>query len=190
LHAKVKSVLSGDTVILAKLDNPKQERTLSLAFVSSPRLRREGDEVSRKDHAIKNWNWRSQPFAFQSREFLRRSLVGRAVLFKPLYTIPSTKREYGLVVVPKGGPQFPERAVSEGTVRLRDDASRKDESEEAARLLERLEVAEARAKADEKGVWSESGGKVDCSYEVQDAKALLETNKGKVLDGVCRHCGH
>ena len=108
------------------------------------------------------------------------------MLFKPLYTIPSTKREYGLVAVPPGGgPQFPERAVSEGTVRLRDDAGRKDESDEAARLLERLGVAEARAKADEKGVWAEAGGKVDCSYEVQDAKALLEANKGKVLDGAC-----
>jgi hypothetical protein len=45
-QAIVKSVLSGDTVVLANLNNPKQERTLSLAFVSAPRLKREGDEVS------------------------------------------------------------------------------------------------------------------------------------------------
>ena len=45
LEAKVKSVLSGDTVILHNINNPKQERTLSLAFVTSPRLKREGDEV-------------------------------------------------------------------------------------------------------------------------------------------------
>lgn len=45
-EAKVKSVLSGDTVILHNLHNPKQERTLSLAYVTAPRLRREGDEVS------------------------------------------------------------------------------------------------------------------------------------------------
>ena len=44
-EAKVKSVLSGDTVILHNINNPKQERTLSLAFVSAPRLKREGDEV-------------------------------------------------------------------------------------------------------------------------------------------------
>jgi hypothetical protein len=37
---------SSDTVILSSLANPKNERTLSLAFVSAPRLRREGDEVS------------------------------------------------------------------------------------------------------------------------------------------------
>ena len=45
-QAKVKSVLSGDTLILASVNNPTQERTLSLAYVSAPRLRREGDEVS------------------------------------------------------------------------------------------------------------------------------------------------
>jgi hypothetical protein len=45
LEAKVKSVLSGDTIILHNINNPKQERTLSLAFVTAPRLKREGDEV-------------------------------------------------------------------------------------------------------------------------------------------------
>ena len=45
-QARVKSVLSGDTVVLVSVLNPDQERTLSLAFVSAPRLRREGDEVS------------------------------------------------------------------------------------------------------------------------------------------------
>lgn len=45
-EAKVKSVLSGDTVVLSNLSDPTKERTLSLAYVSAPRLRREGDEVS------------------------------------------------------------------------------------------------------------------------------------------------
>ena len=47
-QAKVKSVLSGDTLILASVNNPAQERTLSLAYVSAPRLKREGDEVSKE----------------------------------------------------------------------------------------------------------------------------------------------
>lgn len=46
LEARVKSVLSGDTVVLAHVSNPAQERILSLAYVSAPRLKREGDEVS------------------------------------------------------------------------------------------------------------------------------------------------
>jgi staphylococcal nuclease domain-containing protein 1 len=45
-QARVKSALSGDTLILSGVNNPKQERTLSLAFVSAPRLKRDGDEVS------------------------------------------------------------------------------------------------------------------------------------------------
>jgi staphylococcal nuclease domain-containing protein 1 len=44
-EARVKSVLSGDTLILSHVTNLAQERTLSLAYVSAPRLRREGDEV-------------------------------------------------------------------------------------------------------------------------------------------------
>lgn len=44
-EARVKSILSGDTVVLSNITNPSQERVLSLAYVSAPRLRREGDEV-------------------------------------------------------------------------------------------------------------------------------------------------
>ena len=44
-QAKVKSVVSGDTLVLAAINNPEQERHLSLAYVSAPRLKREGDEV-------------------------------------------------------------------------------------------------------------------------------------------------
>lgn len=44
-QAKVKSVLSGDTLVLANLNDPSKEMTLSLAFVNAPRLRRDGDEV-------------------------------------------------------------------------------------------------------------------------------------------------
>lgn len=43
LQAKVKAVLSGDTLVLANAKG--QERNLSLAYVSAPRLKREGDEV-------------------------------------------------------------------------------------------------------------------------------------------------
>jgi hypothetical protein len=42
--AKVKSVVSGDTLIL-KSTKSGAEKTLSLAYVSAPRLHREGDEV-------------------------------------------------------------------------------------------------------------------------------------------------
>jgi staphylococcal nuclease domain-containing protein 1 len=40
----VKSVLSGDTVVVSNLKGDA-EKTLSLAYISAPRLKREGDEV-------------------------------------------------------------------------------------------------------------------------------------------------
>jgi hypothetical protein len=49
LVGTVKSVLSGDTLILS---NPKgtAEKTLSLAYISAPRLKREGDEVRTEEY--------------------------------------------------------------------------------------------------------------------------------------------
>lgn len=82
------------------------------------------------------------------------------------------------------GQTLPESAVSEGWVKLRDDAGRKEESEEAKALLEKLELEEAKAKADSNGLWAAGGGKVDASYEVPDPKAFVEEWKGKSVDAV------
>ena len=134
-QAKVKSVLSGDTLILTSVNNPNQERTLSLAFVSAPRIRREGDEVStftlrgrcklrfRLPHP-KAPSYASQlthllqAFAFDSRDFLRRLVVGKVIQFQVLYSIPTgVKRDYGVVML-QGGQKLPQAAVSEGWVSL------------------------------------------------------------------------
>lgn len=59
LEARVKSVLSGDTVVLSHVSNPSQERILSLAYVSAPRLKREGDDVGEllpSDFPVYHWN--------------------------------------------------------------------------------------------------------------------------------------
>ena len=124
-----------------------------------------------------------QPFAFESRDFLRRLLVGKVVHFKVLYKIPTgANREYGIVSLPNK-TQLPELAVTEGWVKIRDDAGRKDDSEEAAAILEKLQVVEARAKADSKGLWVETGGKIESSYELPDHKTFAEEWKGKAIDG-------
>jgi len=124
-----------------------------------------------------------QPFAFESRDFLRRLLVGKVVHFKVLYKIPTgANREYGIVALPNK-TQLPELAVAEGWLKLRDDAGRKDDSEEATAILEKLQMLEARARADSKGLWAESGGRIQSSYEVPDPKAFVEEWKGKPLDG-------
>ncbi|KKK11935.1 hypothetical protein P175DRAFT_0429473 [Aspergillus ochraceoroseus IBT 24754] len=170
LEARVKSVLSGDTVVLSHVTNPGQERLLSLAYVSAPRLRREGDE----------------PYAFQSREFLRELLVGKVIQFQTLYSIPTTKREYGTIKLPSFDVTLPDISVQEGWVRVREEAGkRSDDTEETVAMLERLRALEDHARTEEKGVWAGSeSGRIDTSYELADAKSLVEEWKDKPLEGI------
>ncbi|EEQ89122.1 hypothetical protein RJZ56_007677 [Blastomyces dermatitidis] len=167
LEARVKAILSGDTLILTHVTNRSQERTLSLAYVSAPRLRREGDE----------------PFAFQSREFLRELLVGKVIKFQVLYTVPTTKREYGIVKLPNT-QELPELCVAEGWVKVREDAGKREESEDTLTLLDKLRDLENRARTESKGVWASTSGDLETAHEVPDPKALIESEKGNQIDAV------
>ncbi|KAI1504911.1 tudor domain-containing protein [Biscogniauxia marginata] len=163
--ANVKSVLSGDTLVLTSQNNPNAERTFSLAFVTGPHLRREGDE----------------PFAFQSREYLRSLVVGKAVQCTILYTIPNSGREYGIAQL-KDGTRLPDKLVKAGWLKVREDAGRKEESEEVLQQLETLRSLESQAKGEAKGLWADVSGVI----EVQNDIAAIDFNewKGKSVDGV------
>jgi staphylococcal nuclease domain-containing protein 1 len=115
---------------------------------------------------------------------LRKALVGKTVQFRVLYAIPTTKREYGIVLASPNGPQFPEYAVAEGWAKIREDAGKKDDSDESTTLVEKLQVIEARAKADSKGIWSESGGRITCFYDIPNVKEFVDEHKGKSIDGI------
>ena len=106
--------------------------------------------------------------------------------FQVFYNIPGgVNRDYGRVSI-QDGRSWPDEAVSEGWVKLRDDAARKmADSELAQRTLARLELRQAEAKAASKGVWASSAeGQVAVTYDVSDAKAFAEENKGKTLEAV------
>ncbi|KAK6540754.1 hypothetical protein TWF694_008145 [Orbilia ellipsospora] len=173
MAAVVKSVLSGDTLVLIPKGAPpgeaSKERLLSLAFVTAPRLKREGDE----------------PFAFNSREFLRRNLVGREIRFSVLYTVPNTSREYGIAVVPNG-PSIVEYAVAEGWVKLRDDAGKREEQSEHGELVEKLKALESKARLESKGLWSTTdNGQINIENEAPtDPNAFLQKWKGQKLEAV------
>jgi staphylococcal nuclease domain-containing protein 1 len=166
-QAKVKSVMSGDTLILTAPGKPDLERTLSLAYCTSPHLKREGDE----------------PFAFESRDALRKMVVGKQVQFLILYSIPNTKREYGIVYL-NDGRQLPEEMVKEGWLKLREDAGRKEDTEEALQQLDKLRLLEATARSEDKGLWASTGGHIILQHDLGDSKKFLDTYKGKTLDGL------
>ncbi|KAI9894735.1 MAG: hypothetical protein M1814_002092 [Vezdaea aestivalis] len=171
-QAVVKSVISGDTVVLTSLNNSKRERTLYLAYTIGPRLKKDGDE----------------PFAFESREFLRTAVLGKVVKFQVLYEIPSPhtsegKREYGRILLPDG-TRFPEAAVSEGWMKVRGDATRQDDNEEATALLEKLRVTEAKAKAESKNMWSSQNGLIAVENGISDYDGFVAKWKGKQLSAI------
>ncbi|RYO75421.1 hypothetical protein DL764_010469 [Monosporascus ibericus] len=163
--ANVKSVLSGDTLVLTNPANPNAERIFSLAFVTGPHLKREGDE----------------PFAFQSREFLRRLVVGKAVRCTVLYTVPSG-REYGAAEL-RDGPQLPDECLKTGWLKVREDAGRKEESEDVLQRLETLRSLEAQARSEGKGLWEGVGGIIKVQNSLGGQEFINEW-KGKSVDSV------
>lgn len=110
--------------------------------------------------------------------------VGKVIQFKILYNIPTgVKRDYGVVYL-QSGEALPEAAVVEGWVKLREEASRKDNSEESKSLLEELELDEAKAKSQSKGIWAPGGGKLETAYEIKDAQDFVEKKKGQDLEAI------
>ncbi|KAG7291725.1 hypothetical protein NEMBOFW57_001744 [Staphylotrichum longicolle] len=161
--ANVKSVLSGDTLVLASPNNPAAERTLSLAYVSAPRLSKDGDE----------------PFAFQSREFLRALTVGKQVKFN---TIPNSGREYGTASL-QDGTTLPEAAVKAGWLKVREDAGRKEESEDVLEKINNLRALEAQAKDELKGLHAGTGGFIEVQNDLGGPEFMNQW-KGKTVDGI------
>ena len=110
--------------------------------------------------------------------------VGKVIQFNILYTIPTgAKRDYGTVYL-QTGQSLPDAAVAEGWVKLREETSRKDESESSKALFEKLELAEASAKANSKGIWASAGGNIENTYEVPDPKGFVEQYKDKPVEGI------
>jgi len=82
--ALVKAVLSGDTIIVTHpTKTPPVEKTITIAGVSAPRLARKDKE--------------EEPFAFASREFLRKKCIGKVVKITVLQTNVTTGRDYCLI---------------------------------------------------------------------------------------------
>ena len=165
---KVKSALGGDSLVLTSPNHPERERILSLAYCAAPRLKKEGDEQG----------------AFESRDALRRMLVGKNVHFQVLYTIPNTKREYGVILLNENGPKFPEYMVQQGWLKLRDDAGRKEDSEDALQHISQLRVLEATARSEGKGLWAPGTVRIDVQHDMGDPQNFMDTWKGKALDGM------
>lgn len=165
---RVKAVLSGDTLVLTSLNNPSLEQIFSLAFITAPRLSREGDE----------------PYAFESREFLRKLLVGKPVKFLTTYEIPVSKKKYGLVELPDGA-KLAKLVVEAGCAKVKDNSGRREEDgEDLLTFIDELRAHEAAARLSGKGLWATDNSHIDAQYEIADPDAFEAKYKGKKIQGV------
>ncbi|EGW33798.1 uncharacterized protein SPAPADRAFT_48914 [Spathaspora passalidarum NRRL Y-27907] len=131
LVAKVKNVLSPDTVVLIPPKTtqcPAPERLLTLSYV------RGGDD-------------------FESKEFVRNLLIGKDVKFKVLYK--ATNREFGDIQSPIFKSLI-EYLLKNGVVKLKENFS-----ESEGDIYYELSEAENQAKLNQVGVWGKQQEKID-----------------------------
>lgn len=154
----VKQVLSGDTVVIRgqPRGGPPPVRTLYLSNITAPKLAKRPTETISET--------KDEPFAWEAREFLRKKLVGKEVIFFVEYS--TNNRDYGTVYLGKdrSGENVAESLVSEGLVDVRQGG--KGESHQ--RLCDLQEVARSAGR-----------GKhgPDASSHVRDVKWTLRDNE-------------
>ncbi|KAJ0536778.1 putative micrococcal nuclease [Helianthus annuus] len=175
LRGKVKAVLSGDTLVIMGMTKAEipPEKTVVLAHLSAPRLARRGGQ--------------DDPFAWDSREFLRKLCIGKDVVFRTEYTIPNFSREFCSVFI--GTTNVGNEIVTHGWAKVKEVKG--EVTPEHTELL-RLEE---QARQQGIGLWDRSPGSVDAAIRNLppsavgdpsnlDAMGLLAANKGKPLEAI------
>ncbi|KAJ2031080.1 hypothetical protein IWW57_000871 [Coemansia sp. S610] len=179
--ATVKLALSGDSVVLRGAQRGKQapaERTLSLAFISAPRL------GSAKKESF------DEAYSLESREYLRRRVAGKQVRFSVAYTTASG-REFGHLYV--GPDMIRDNAalmiVREGWARVSDAAraklNRSDTTDDDRIMIEDLVDAEQYARDGRRGMWDDAAkpGRPRLVAFEGDSAEFLAGVKGRELRG-------
>ncbi|GFZ07903.1 TUDOR-SN protein 1 [Actinidia rufa] len=180
LRGRVKAVPSGDSLVIIGLGNAKEqfppEKTITFSSLVAPRLARRGGV--------------DEPFAWESREYLRKLCIGKDVSFRVDYTVPSIGREFGSVFL--GDKDVSSMVVSEGWAKVREQGQQKGE---ASPFLEELLHLEEQAKQQGQGRWSRTPGASETSIRTLppsaigdpsnfDAMGLLASNKGRPMKAI------
>lgn len=167
---------------------PPPERTLCFSNITAPRLARRANPNVEGSAETKD-----EPCAWQSREFVRKRLIGKEVLFTIEYKTPAATREYGCVYLPKDPSgetkeNITELLVAEGLVELRRSGLRADD-ENAQRLF----ALEEAAKAAGKGKWNEEvitkpeKYTREIKWTIANPRQFVDSYHQKPVDAVIEH---
>lgn len=180
MHGLVKAVPSGDSVLVigkGASQGPPPEKLITLASLIAPRLARR--EATSKD----------EQFAFDSREFLRKKLIGQQVRFRIEYSVAQISREFGQVYL--GEENVSVSIVQSGWAKVRAPGG------EQASNYEELAQAQQAAEAAGVGMWTKDPEALERAVravpEEFDTTSFLHSSKGKpipaiveaVLNGSC-----
>ncbi|XP_008245697.1 PREDICTED: staphylococcal nuclease domain-containing protein 1-like [Prunus mume] len=181
-RGRVKAVPSGDSlVIMALIANkagPPPERTITLSSLMAPKLARR----TTKD----------EPFAWDSREFLRKLCLGKEVAFRVDYVVQQIGREFGSVFL--GDKNVAMLIVAEGWAKVKEVKQNQQKGEASPYIAELLRLQE-QANTQGLGLWSKVPGAADTSIRTLppsaigdpsnlDAMSLLAANKGRPMEGI------
>ncbi|XP_047081605.1 ribonuclease TUDOR 1-like [Lolium rigidum] len=178
LRGKVKAVTSGDCLLImgsTKAEIPP-EKSITLSYLMAPRLARR--------------NGVDEPFAWESREFLRKLCIGKEVTFRVDYTAPNIGREFGTVFL--GDKNVAYSVVAAGWARVKEQGPKGGEQSPYLAELQRLEEV---AKQQDLGRWSKEPGAAEESIRDLppsaigessgfDAKGFAVANKGNSLEAI------
>ncbi|KAH7913925.1 hypothetical protein BJ138DRAFT_1215342 [Hygrophoropsis aurantiaca] len=171
MKAIVKSVISGDTLVLrgraGPQGQPPKERILHLADVTAPRM----GNTTRED----------EPWAFESRDFLRALAVGKEISFTSTHSLPpndEVTRDFGTGDI--GGLDLTSEMLKNGWAKTKE--LKRDPTEEDNRKRD----LEAEAKASGKGVWNPHGPQARDVHHTMpaDSHAFVSEWKGKSIDAL------
>ncbi|KAG8379632.1 hypothetical protein BUALT_Bualt07G0109100 [Buddleja alternifolia] len=177
LRGIVKAVPSGDSLVILSITKSEipLEKTIILSSLEAPKLARRSSVPD-------------EPFAWDSREYLRNLCIGKEVIFKVDYSKPSIKRDFGSVFLENKNVAF--LVVAAGWAKVRRQGQQK---EDASPFLTELLRLEELAKQQGLGRWTRVAGASEASIRKMppstindpssfNAMALLEANKGRPLE--------
>jgi len=184
----VKAVPSGDTIVVLHMDKahqgPPVERQITISSIQAPFLRRRGGADKDKK------GQQDEPFAWASRDYLRKKLIGKQVQYTVDFKNPSG-REYGVVKLMSNNDEAENLAksiVSNGWAKVKRPNTPVKEGSYRPELQELIDLEEQAQKA-EKGIWNKEPEDIENSKrpsntEVSNPASLFEQLKGKAQVGV------
>lgn len=91
------------------------------------------------------------------------------------------KRDYAVLFL-RDGHMLPDAAVSDGFLKIRDDAEKKAEDDDGKDALGKLQIYQATARAENRGIWNTEVPRIQTSYELSDPQEAFQRWKGKSLE--------